>query len=120
MIKFYRGLKDSYSIAAHGADIYFATDTLEILHGGNSYSGLHQETKSITDIDVVDGIINITYTDNSTNQIDIADSWSLIATHTSDITQLKETNKSLDDRLITIEGNFKDGKLDIDLTPITE
>lgn len=37
MIKFYRGLKNSYNLEDHGRGIYFATDSGEILANGVSY-----------------------------------------------------------------------------------
>jgi hypothetical protein len=40
MIKFFRGLRASYDVTTHGAGIYFATDTFEIIHNNASYSGL--------------------------------------------------------------------------------
>lgn len=71
MIKFYRGLKAAYDAATHSAGIYFATDTGEILHGGKSYSGLLEVGKSVANISLVDGIMTITYTDNSTTTIEV-------------------------------------------------
>lgn len=71
MIKFYRGLRNSYDAALHGTGIYFATDTFEILHGGNSYSGLIEESKSVKDITIVDGVMTITYSDNTTSTAEI-------------------------------------------------
>ena len=43
MIKFYRGLRESYS-EQHYNGIYFATDTGEILHGGKSYSTIENSS----------------------------------------------------------------------------
>lgn len=40
MINLYRGLQSSYKPSIHGNGIYFATDTLKILHNGKSYSGV--------------------------------------------------------------------------------
>ena len=71
MIKFYRGLRNSYNVTTHGSGIYFATDTFEILHGGNSYSGLIEESKSVKDITIVDGVMTITYSDNTTSTAEI-------------------------------------------------
>lgn len=39
MINFFRGPKKSYDITEHGSGIYFATDTKEIIMGGNCYTG---------------------------------------------------------------------------------
>lgn len=71
MIKFYRGLRSLYNQALHGAGIYFATDTLEIIHNNQSYSGLLAIDKSVKDITVSGGVMTITYTDNSTTAIPI-------------------------------------------------
>lgn len=71
MIKFYKGLRNLYNEGTHGSGIYFATDTLEILHGGKSYSGLLEEEKSVKDITLVNGLMTITYTDDSTNEVEI-------------------------------------------------
>lgn len=43
MLTFYRGLEKNYDPSIHGEGIYFATDTLKIFHGGNSYSGQNQQ-----------------------------------------------------------------------------
>lgn len=71
MIKFFRGLRASYDVTTHGAGIYFATDTFEIIHNNASYSGLLQEGKSVKDITLVDGVMTITYTDNTTSSAEI-------------------------------------------------
>lgn len=71
MIKFFRGLKSLYNLEKHGAGIYFATDTKEIIHNNESYSGLLEEGKSVKDITLVEGVMTITYTDNSTSQVEI-------------------------------------------------
>ena len=42
MIQFFRGLKASYDLTAHGRDIYFAYDSREILANGVSY-GISKE-----------------------------------------------------------------------------
>ena len=39
MINFYRGLESSYKPSVHGDGIYFATDTLKIIHDNKNYSG---------------------------------------------------------------------------------
>ena len=39
MINFYRGLESSYKPSVHGDGIYFATDTLKIIHNNQNYSG---------------------------------------------------------------------------------
>lgn len=70
MIKFYRGLKKSYS-EQHYNGIYFATDTGEILHGGKSYSGVDL-TKSVTDVTLTDGVLSITYSDGTTSTIEMS------------------------------------------------
>lgn len=36
-IKFYRGIAEKYNQELHGDGIYFATNTLQIIHDGNSY-----------------------------------------------------------------------------------
>jgi hypothetical protein len=71
MIQFFRGVRNLYDSAKHGAGIYFATDTYEIIHDGNSYSGLLEEGKSVKDITLVEGVMTITYTDNSTQEVEI-------------------------------------------------
>lgn len=71
MIKFYRGLKNRYDKSNHGSGIYFATDTLEIIHDGSSYSGLVEVGKTVTDVSLVDGKLTITYSDNTTSEVEI-------------------------------------------------
>ena len=71
MIKFYRGLRELYNLSEHGSGIYFATDTCEILHNGKSYSGLLSADKSVKTIELVNGIIVVTYTDNTTTEIEV-------------------------------------------------
>lgn len=39
MIQYFRGLRSLYNVKAHGAGIYFATDTQEIIHNGLAFSG---------------------------------------------------------------------------------
>lgn len=68
MIKFFRGLKSLYN-EKHFEDLYFTTDTYEILHKGQSYSGLLEEEKSVVDVTISDNILNITYSDGSTSKI---------------------------------------------------
>lgn len=45
MIKFYKGIREKYSVLDHGRGIYFATDTTEILVNGVSY-GMSTLTKN--------------------------------------------------------------------------
>lgn len=71
MIKFYRGLREFYN-ENHYDGIYFAQDTLEILHGGYSYSGMVDISKSVLDIQITDGYLIITYTDNTTAKKEIS------------------------------------------------
>lgn len=71
MIKFYRGLKSRYDVNTHGFGIYFTTDTLEIIHNGESYSGLLEVGKSVKDVTLVDGVMTITYSDNTTSTAEI-------------------------------------------------
>lgn len=69
MIKFYKGLKSLYSLDLYGSGIYFATDTLEIIHNGKSYSGV--QDKVVKDITWAEGSIIITYSDNTTTTLEI-------------------------------------------------
>lgn len=71
MIKFFRGPKASYDLTAHGNGIYFTEDTHEIIHDGDSYSGLLEADKSVKDITVENGVMTITYTDDSTSTAEI-------------------------------------------------
>lgn len=71
MIKFFRGIKSLYDVTTHGQGIYFATDTYEIIHNGQSYSGLLQESKSVQDITLEEGVMTISYTDGTTDTIEI-------------------------------------------------
>lgn len=71
VINFFRGLRASYNQELHGTGIYFATDTLEIIHNGKSYSGLLEVGKSVKDIALVDGVMTITYTDLSTTTVEV-------------------------------------------------
>lgn len=70
-INFFRGLRASYNQELHGTGIYFATDTLEIIHGGKSYSGLLEVGKSVKDIALSEGVMTVTYTDLSTTTIEV-------------------------------------------------
>lgn len=70
MIKFYKGLKSLYSLDLYGSGIYFATDTLEIIHNGKSYSGV--QNKVVKDITWSEGSIIITYSDNTTTTLEIS------------------------------------------------
>jgi hypothetical protein len=69
MIKFYKGLKSLYNLDLYGSGIYFATDTLEIIHNGKSYSGV--QDKVVKDITWAEGSIIITYSDNTTTTLEI-------------------------------------------------
>jgi hypothetical protein len=71
IINFFRGPRASYSQTLHGTGIYFATDTLEIIHDGKSYSGLLEVGKSVKDITLVNGVMTITYTDLSTTTVEV-------------------------------------------------
>lgn len=71
MIPFFRGLKRLYDVTAHGQGIYFTTDTYEIIHNNQSYSGLLQESKSVQDITLEEGVMTIQYTDGTTDTIEI-------------------------------------------------
>lgn len=77
MINFYRGLRSLYDATLHGEGIYFATDTFEIIHNGNSYSGVIKLDKSVKDVTITDGSLVITYTDNTSNstplQLEVVD-----------------------------------------------
>ena len=73
MIKFFRGLKNLYS-EKHYEDLYFTTDTHEILHRGQTYSGLLEEEKSVVDVTISDNVLNITYSDGSTSKILLSNS----------------------------------------------
>ena len=73
MIKFYRGLKNSYDSTLHGSGIYFATDTFEIIHNGNSYSGLLSVGKSVENVTLADGVLTVTYTDKTTAPFTLTD-----------------------------------------------
>lgn len=70
-INFFRGLRASYNAELHGSGIYFATDTLEIIHNGQSYSGLLEVGKSVKDIALSEGVMTITYTDLSTTTVEV-------------------------------------------------
>ena len=71
MIKFFKGLREKYNAELHGLGIYFATDTLEIIHNGKSYSGLLSAGKSVKNITLVDGVMTITYTDETSTNIEV-------------------------------------------------
>ena len=47
MLNFYRGLESSYKPSVHGDGIYFATDTLKIIHNNQNYSGSADEISEI-------------------------------------------------------------------------
>lgn len=71
MIKFYRGLKAKYDASKHSQGIYFATDTFEIIHNGTSYSGLLSESTDVKDITLADGVMTITFNNNTTKTIEV-------------------------------------------------
>ena len=73
MIKFFRGLKSAYQVDTHGSGIYFATDTKEILHNGNSYVGELPDKLKILDVNLNDdgSKLVITNIDGSTKEIEV-------------------------------------------------
>ena len=71
MIKFYKGLREKYSVELHGNGIYFATDTYEIIHNNHSYSGLLAVGKSVSNITLAEGVMTVTYSDNTTTTIEV-------------------------------------------------
>lgn len=70
MIDFFRGKRDYYK-EEHYEGIYFATDTKEILHNGQSYSGILEEGKSVENITLENGVLTVIYTDATTQTIEI-------------------------------------------------
>lgn len=70
MIDFFRGKRDYYKVE-HFEGIYFATDTNEILHNGQSYSGILEEGKSVEDITLENGVLTVIYTDATAKTIEI-------------------------------------------------
>lgn len=70
---FFRGLREKYSLESHGAGIYFATDTKEILQNGISYVGTLPDKNLIQDValnEAGDAIV-ITKVDGSTEEISV-------------------------------------------------
>ena len=72
LIQYYRGLRANYNLSSHGAGIYFATDTKEILHNGVPYTGIpigvHVENVELGE----DGSKIIIYlSDKTTKEIEI-------------------------------------------------
>lgn len=91
-INFYRGLRANYKPDVHGNGIYFATDTFEILMGGNRYGGLDPE-KTVKDIQQgssADKLI-VTYTDDFTSELTVGKS-----TYTSGI---EDTNLAMPEKV---------------------
>ena len=72
MIKFYRGFKSSYEYKIHGDGIYFTTDTQEIIHNNQSYSGLQQSDKIVSSIKLEGNSLTIIYTDGSSENINLS------------------------------------------------
>ena len=70
MIDFFRG-EIKYYKQEHFEGIYFATDTKEILHNGEPYSGILKEGKSVEDITLENGVLTVIYTDKTIKTIEI-------------------------------------------------
>lgn len=75
IIKFYRGALATYQANPNKYidGIYFATDSGEIFHGGKSYSGLLSESKSVKDASVANGILTVTYSDDTSAEYSLVD-----------------------------------------------
>lgn len=73
MIQFYRGSYSAYldNIQKYKEGIYFATNTGQIFHGGQSYSGLTADDKLVENITLEGGVMRITYTDGTTSTYQI-------------------------------------------------
>ena len=80
ILKFYRGLEASYSSSTHADGIYFCTDTGKIMLNGKSYGG--SSDKTVADVTLEESVLKITYTDSSSNELDLS---VLGGTYTSEI-----------------------------------
>lgn len=58
MIKFFRGPKGSYDVKAHGQGIYFATDTMEIIANGASFTGVDDSHENVQEWNDVVGSVS--------------------------------------------------------------
>ena len=80
ILKFYRGLESSYSSSTHADGIYFCTDTGKIMLNGKQYGG--SSAKTVADVILEESKLKITYTDSSSNELDLS---VLGGTYTSEI-----------------------------------
>ena len=72
MIKFYRGLKSLYEYTIHGDGIYFTTDTHEIIHNNQSYSGLQYGDRVVSSVKIEETLLTIIYTDGNSETIELS------------------------------------------------
>lgn len=71
ILKFYRGLQEKYNPVTHADGIFFCTDTHKIKINGEDYGGVDYG-KTVKDVSL-DGVnLKITYTDESTNNVDLS------------------------------------------------
>ena len=90
MIKFYRGLKSLYENKIHGDGIYFTTDTHEIIHNNQSYSGLQQVNKIVSSIKIEGDLLTVTYTDGDFETIVLSNNTYKSSISDKTITMVKE------------------------------
>lgn len=70
ILKFYRGIENSYNSGTHANGIYFCTDTGKIMLDGKQYGGA-DTGKTVKDAELIENKLKITYTDNSNKEIDL-------------------------------------------------
>lgn len=102
VVKFYRGLGDSYNPVTHADGIYFATDTKKIIMNGAEYGG--DSDKKVSDVALnanANGIV-ITYTDTTSKTLLIGK-----ATTAVDGLMSKEDKVKLDSLDPTASGSYE-------------
>lgn len=71
VLKFYRGLEASYNAGIHADGIYFCTDTGKIMLNGKQYGGA-DTGKTVKDAELEGMNLKLTYTDESTKNVDLS------------------------------------------------
>lgn len=71
VLKFYRGLEARYDSVTHKDGIYFCTDTYKIMLNGQQYGGA-DTGKTVKDAELEGMNLKLTYTDESTKNVDLS------------------------------------------------
>lgn len=76
IVKFYRGLETNYNSVTHADGIYFCTDSYKIMMNGDAYGGGENSSigsdKTVQDVSLDGTTLTVTYTDNTTEDIELS------------------------------------------------